>query len=150
METHSKPAPKSPSKRLGPAHQDKRGYWQICLRGKKQALHRLIYEQAHGPIPAGHVIHHKDEDKANCSLANLMCLPNGAHSSRHNLGLRPSHVVLPDGTIGKLCRLCHKVKPLKLMVACKTLTGGRAFKPYCKSCHYWTYGWGKWLREQQP
>lgn len=140
---------------IGPAWMDENGYWRICIRGKDgrwktRYLHRLIYEQAHGPIPPGHDIHHLDEDKANCSLSNLRSLPREAHMSWHKLGTRPSHVVLPDGSMGKRCRICDRVKPLQDMTAYTTPTGGRAYKPHCRRCHYRTYGWGKWLREQQP
>lgn len=137
------------------AWQDKRGYWCLWVPakngkpGQKVHLHRHVWEQAHGPIPEGHVIHHLDENKSNCELSNLQCLPAGAHMSRHKLGQRPTHVVLPDGNPGKRCRICEQIKPLKNMVAYRTLTGGRAYKPYCKRCHYFTYGWGKRQREQQ-
>lgn len=146
---------KAYKKPIGPAWQEKQGYWCIWIpgkngkRGRKVHLHRLIYEQAYGPIPLGHVVHHEDEGKSNCALSNLRCLSASAHMSRHKQGLRPSHIVLPDGTTAKRCRLCDTVKPLKNMVAYKTPTGGRAYKPHCKRCHYWTYGWGKWLREHQ-
>ena len=44
---------------IGPAWMDENGYWRICIRGKDgrwkmRYLHRVIYEQAHGPIPPGY------------------------------------------------------------------------------------------------
>jgi len=60
---------------IGPARMDDHGYWRICIRVKDgcwkiRYLHRLIYEQAHGPIPRDHDIHHCDGDKGNCSLSS--------------------------------------------------------------------------------
>ena len=42
--------------------------------------HRWVWEQAHGPIPAGHVLVFLDGDKTNCNLDNLMVLPRGIHA----------------------------------------------------------------------
>lgn len=42
--------------------------------------HRWVWEQAHGPIPAGHVLVFLDGDKTNCSLDNLTVLPRGIHA----------------------------------------------------------------------
>lgn len=42
--------------------------------------HRWVWEQAHGPIPAGHVLVFLDGDKTNCSLDKLILLPRGIHA----------------------------------------------------------------------
>jgi hypothetical protein len=46
--------------------------------------HRFIWEQAHGPIPKGWVIHHLNGDKLDNRLENLASLSNSAHRSMHN------------------------------------------------------------------
>lgn len=53
--------------------------------GRRHA-HRVVYEQHHGPIPAGWVVHHKDEDKGNNDPANLEAMPRGQHQRLHATG----------------------------------------------------------------
>lgn len=48
-----------------------------------QWLHRMVWENAHGEIPDGHVVHHKDEDKTNNALSNLEMLTEYDHQSHH-------------------------------------------------------------------
>ena len=49
-------------------------------------LHRHIWEEAHGPIPPDHEIHHRDRDPSNNDVANLACIPRGQHKSFHGAG----------------------------------------------------------------
>lgn len=42
--------------------------------------HRLVWEQTHGAIPKGYVIHHLNGVKDDNRLENLACLPIAAHS----------------------------------------------------------------------
>lgn len=65
------------------------GYYVIISKkegygGKR--LHRLIYENVHGEIPKGYVIHHKNGDKTDNCILNLEALPASEHSSIHNAG----------------------------------------------------------------
>ena len=39
--------------------------------------HRWMWEQVNGPVPKGHVLRFKDEDKTNCELRNLELMPRG-------------------------------------------------------------------------
>ena len=48
--------------------------------------HRVIYEQHHGAIPEGWVVHHRDEDKTNNDPSNLVAMPRGDHHSLHSTG----------------------------------------------------------------
>lgn len=43
----------------------------------------VVWEAAHGPLPKGFVIHHKDEDPLNDDLANLVALSRAAHLACH-------------------------------------------------------------------
>lgn len=43
--------------------------------GRRVMMHRYVWEKAHGPIPAGHCIFHKDRNPANNALENLEILP---------------------------------------------------------------------------
>lgn len=49
-------------------------------------LHQYIWAQAHGPIPAGHVIHHLDGNPFNNSINNLHAMEKTAHLAYHKLG----------------------------------------------------------------
>jgi len=69
----------------------KNGYLRdtIFRRGRKQGealLHRRVWEQHHGPIPAGYQVGFRDHNKMNCSIRNLICLPHGRMSSRNATG----------------------------------------------------------------
>lgn len=46
-------------------------------------LHRYIYEQAHGAIPKGFHVHHKDGNPNNNALENLECLSAADHRHEH-------------------------------------------------------------------
>ena len=60
------------------------GYMRATFRHKNVYLHRYIWEKYRGKIPAGHGIHHKDNDPANNKLSNLECLTIEEISSKHN------------------------------------------------------------------
>jgi len=47
-------------------------------------MHRHIWEQYHGKIPTGKVIHHKDGNKKNNEISNLECLTYKEHNSLHS------------------------------------------------------------------
>jgi hypothetical protein len=48
-----------------------------------QHLHQEIWKDAHGPIPPGYVVHHKDHDPLNNVLDNLECLLETEHAKHH-------------------------------------------------------------------
>lgn len=60
----------------------------------KLLLHRQIWQDVHGPIPHGFIVHHKDEDKTNNSVDNLELKEKGAHTRHHCLGKRPASALL--------------------------------------------------------
>src|SRR3990167_6666977 len=47
------------------------------------ALHREVWKSAHGPIPIGYDIHHKDENSDNNETDNLECSAKGDHRKLH-------------------------------------------------------------------
>jgi hypothetical protein len=49
-------------------------------------LHRAMWEDAYGPIPPDHDIHHLDEDKTNNMLANFALHTKSEHGRRHGFG----------------------------------------------------------------
>lgn len=46
--------------------------------------HRVIWEQAHGPIPDGYIIHHRNGDITDNRLENLELMMRADHSRHHN------------------------------------------------------------------
>ena len=58
--------------------------------GKRKTvyLHRVIWEAAHGPIPLGCVIHHKDGNPLNNNLENLQCIPEYLHQRTFHRDVR--------------------------------------------------------------
>ena len=54
----------------------KDGYVEIKIADPNKWIlkHRYIWEKEHGPIPKGHIIIFKDNDRTNCSLDNLIII----------------------------------------------------------------------------
>ena len=61
------------------------GYPTIWINGKNTLVHRLVWEDANGAIPDDMEIHHKDHNKMNYSLDNLVMLPKNEHHRHHAL-----------------------------------------------------------------
>lgn len=51
--------------------------------GEREYLHRAIWIDAHGAIPAGYEVHHRDENKSHNSLGNFELLTAIEHQKRH-------------------------------------------------------------------
>lgn len=49
----------------------------------KEALHREIWKKHHGPIPADHDIHHRDDNPLNNEVSNLECIHRDDHKALH-------------------------------------------------------------------
>ena len=62
------------------------GYY-LCSKntdiGKRERLHNFIWRKAYGDIPNGYHIHHKDRNKDNNVLSNLVMLSNHDHGVIH-------------------------------------------------------------------
>jgi predicted DNA-binding protein YlxM (UPF0122 family) len=50
------------------------GHYRYTEKGKSIFLHRVVWEQHKGSIPAGYNIYHINGDKSNNSIENLQCL----------------------------------------------------------------------------
>lgn len=68
------------------------GYlWKKIGEGAREwkQLHILIWEEAHGPIPADCVVTFKDGDPQHCDLDNLIMITRGENAVMNKNGLRP-------------------------------------------------------------
>ena len=72
---------------------------------------RLVWEQNHGPIPDGMIVHHRDEDKLNNALENLELISREAHARMHARA-RAGGYEIRNGVEHKPCRECKEVLPL--------------------------------------
>ena len=58
----------------------KDGYFRS--RGGK-LLHRAVWEDVHGPLPPGHHVHHRNEDRSDNGIDNLQALTPSEHLRQH-------------------------------------------------------------------
>lgn len=61
---------------------------KVAEPNRWKLLHRLVWEEHHGPIPKNHVVTFLDGDWRNCDISNLMCLSMGANCRANQGGLR--------------------------------------------------------------
>ena len=52
--------------------------------GGEQYLHRAVWKAAHGRIPKGYEVHHKDHNTLNNKISNLALVKIGEHQTMHN------------------------------------------------------------------
>lgn len=50
---------------------------------KGKRLHRTVWEYHNGKIPKGYHVHHKDENKCNNDISNLVLMKSEYHRSKH-------------------------------------------------------------------
>lgn len=86
------------------------GYRRLTVRenGKSRRVfeHVLVWESHHGPVPAGWIIHHKNEDRLDNRIENLEAMSRSDHK-RHHVGYKSV-----DGVPHRPCRKCLALKPL--------------------------------------
>jgi hypothetical protein len=58
-------------------------YKYIRIDGVWKLLHRHLWEQAHGPIPANHLVSFKDGDSMRCELDNLELITKAENAKRN-------------------------------------------------------------------
>lgn len=64
-------------------------YKRLKRNGKNIDEHRWVWRQAHGEIPDGHEIHHKNGDGLDNRLANLELIGTSEHRSMHSRAASP-------------------------------------------------------------
>jgi hypothetical protein len=87
-------------------HVTDKGYLRGWVGGRQRLEHDVVWEQANGPIPPGHDIHHIDGDKQHNDLSNLVMLDQLTHKRIH------SGCDLRDGVWWKPCTGCGETKPV--------------------------------------
>ena len=60
-------------------------YYSKIKDGLWVLTHRLIWEQAHGPIPPKHIVRFIDGNTMNLELCNLECIPMAENANRNTL-----------------------------------------------------------------
>ena len=88
--------------------------------------HRVVWEKAHGPIPPGMVVHHKNHDKRDNRLENLELMSRAEHA-RHHLDVTRLHA-------GRHAKVAHRC------AECGTDFQARADARFCShACklRYW-------------
>lgn len=68
--------------------------------------HVMVWESVNGPVPIGHHVHHRDDDKLNNQISNLECLTPLQHKRIH------SGCVWDGKQWWKPCKLCRDLKPV--------------------------------------
>ena len=95
-------------------HPNKFGHLNVLIDGKAKKIHRLVYQIFVGPIPNGCDIHHKDFNKRNNSISNLICLTHAEHSKLHGELREPmseeAKQHLSELNKGKVLTVEHKAK----------------------------------------
>jgi hypothetical protein len=81
-----------------------RAYRKVQIGGVSVFAHRVVWMAAHGPIPPGLAINHRDRDGHNNALINLELVTDHGNN-KHALGLHYDHIPgVGDGDIGAVSR----------------------------------------------
>jgi hypothetical protein len=83
------------------------GYRRLAVgRGRQRFEHVLVWEAHYGPVPPGMEVHHRNENKLDNRIENLVVLTRLSHKRIH------SGCVYRDGDWWKRCRRCGELKPV--------------------------------------
>lgn len=99
--------------------------------------HRLVWEQAHGPIPKGMVIHHKNGDGRDNRLSNLELCSRSEHYHRHpeaeqsrtKIAADRLRIISPVGMAW-----CGSCRQHKVVDEFHRGTRWNGYQPHCKEC----------------
>jgi len=67
-----------------------RGYRVVCIGGRLYKAHRILWEMAHGAIPYGMQIDHRDRSRSNNRLSNLRLATHA--ENRRNSGMQSNNI----------------------------------------------------------
>ncbi len=110
----------------------KSGAREISINGITKRDYVLVAERAYGnPLPKGVVVHHVDEDRSNCTSANLViCQDQGYHKLLH----RRAKIVRAGGDpdLHKLCSTCGCLQGFSSFALNPTTADGFSYS--CRQC----------------
>ena len=82
-----------------------RGYWYICIDGRKIAFHRWVVEQMLGhPLSSHEIVHHVDGNQLNNDPANLVILTRAEHTRIHSVAPRRRISISPSFVVSLASR----------------------------------------------
>lgn len=81
-------------------------YRNVKRKGVTYLEHRHVWEQEHGPIPEGYVVHHRNNDGRDNRLENLELMTHQEHSQHHN----QKHAIVRDCDV---CETPYEPHPTK-------------------------------------
>lgn len=102
-----------------------KGYRRVWDTNEKRYRleHNIIWEQHYGKIPKGMHIHHRDFNKLNNDISNLVLVDYLTHKRIH------SGCIIKNGVWWKPCCKCGELKPITEFY--KRTSG---VSPWCKTC----------------
>lgn len=106
----------------------KKGYVRKYYKeyGKQRFEHCVVWEKHFGEIPKGMQVHHRDGNKQNNDISNLVLVDSLTHKRLH------SGCKIIDGIWWKPCKECGELKPITDFY--KSSENSKWVGSYCKSC----------------
>src|SRR6478735_7592353 len=119
--------------RFGAAHYNQHGRARVYIVELKRFVYhaRLVWEEANGPVPPSHEVHHKNRCPWDDRLENLECLPRRIHRALHAL----ENKTYVEGVAVKTCKDCKRVLPEEAFLLVGSTTSVNQYRRSdCNEC----------------